>query len=131
MELTTGLYPLQPPPRCPLAPINGRGPPLSLELSHALLCPHAELEPPPLFASIAPPLRHRSCSGERPYGFTSLPSSSPASAGEPEAPQCLVCLEPLKHRHACYPLRPRTPWTRARRLVYASWTWSMEFPVGK
>jgi hypothetical protein len=72
--LTTGLYPLQPPPRCPPAPIKGRGPPLAFTapftpLSRALsrstlpscraraaaaLRLHRATSPPPLVLRWAP-----------------------------------------------------------------------------
>jgi hypothetical protein len=81
--------------RCRLpAPIKGRAHPwasprhfpLSPGLPHAPLHPCVKLEPPPLFAFVAPPLCHRPSYGEPLIGSAVLPSSSLAFTSKPRAP---------------------------------------------
>jgi hypothetical protein len=88
----------------PLALINGRRAPppliatfpLSPELPHTFLRPHAKLKLSPFFASVVSPLHRRSYSSENPSG-----SSSSAAVGEHRrapAPTCHIltrCLRAL------------------------------------
>jgi hypothetical protein len=92
-----GYRPL-PPPRCSPSPYKRQAPPLehpapfplTLKLSLAFLCSRIELEPPPLFTIVPPPLRYLLCSSEH-----------------PSAPPCPACLpQPLSVSIGEVPLHP-------------------------
>jgi hypothetical protein len=105
------------PPRCSLGPYKRRRAPsaltipfpLSPELPRAFLRPHAELKPSLFFASVASPLRRRSCSCEHPSGTASSGSSSSTAADE--------------HRRSIAPVRcPGTTSPSCLRRLDPRWT---------
>jgi hypothetical protein len=114
--LTPSLPPRPPLPGAPTAPIKGNenprpSPPpfpLSPELLRAFLRPHAELKPPPFFASVASPLRCRSCSGEHPSGIASTGSSSSTTTCEHQQTLALMCRAPAKRHCAFLSAPPRS-----------------------
>jgi hypothetical protein len=102
--------------------------PLSPELLHAFVHPHNELKPPLFFASVAPPLCCRSCSGEHPSGTASFGLSSSTVVGEHRRALVPVRSVPARRRHTASvhggpePCRP----------VHASCTQSTAmFPIEK
>jgi hypothetical protein len=114
--LTLSITTLATLPDAPSAPIKGDehprpSPPLfplSPELPRAFLSPHAELKPPPFFASAALPLRHRSCSGEHPSGTAPSGSSSSTTIGENRRALVPARRVLARHRRALLSAPPRS-----------------------
>jgi hypothetical protein len=104
------------PPQCSLCPYKRAKstpgphrpfPPLSRAPSF-LLCPRAELKPPPFFASVAPPLHRRSCSDERPSATASSGSSSSTATGEHQRVLALTRCVPARPHHTFLSAPPQS-----------------------
>jgi hypothetical protein len=79
--------------------------PLSLELPHAFLRPRAKLKPSSFIASIAPPLRRRSCSGDHP---SSTASSGSTTTGEHWCALASTCRVPARRCRVLLSAPPRS-----------------------